>query len=338
MPARTALLDTCFITITITPTHMDIRIVTSEAELDDNAFQALRQYRQIPMMMEYLGEGARMYYGVYGDVRPAAKNSADDPYWLFFHRHFPSTRQKIALISLGCGNGLSEKQLLLEGKSRGYDISYFGVDSSMAMLEMAKENLADVDMPKQLMCADFGTPRFIEEIQEVTRGCDIRIFAFFEGTIGNVEQDYLADVMADMMRTDDYLWLDVAVRPATDAKTDMELFNRYTTYTQTKKMNDLMFLPMEQMGMRRDAGKFVLEMVREDNLGALRFKFLFQLTELATLRHKGRRITFLPNSEILLFNIRAYDPQGLIRFFDAREFEPVGNNVDEGGEQFMFRK
>lgn len=320
---------------------MDIRTVTSEAEMEETAFQTLRQYRQVPMMMEYLREGARMFYGFYDNVLPSEPSEASAKYWEFFRKFFaPAENKKIAFISMGCGNAANEVYLLQQAVQHGYRMDYFGVDSSMAMLEMAAGTLSQVDIQQTLICADFGTARFLEEIQETTKDYDIRIFAFFEATIGNIEQDYLADIMADIMQDDDYLWADVVVRPDLQPKTDMQLFNEFQRdYNDNAENNSLDFLPLARLGMRKDQGKFVLEMVREDNLGALRFKFLFQLTELVEIRHKGRRVTFLPNSEVLLFNIRAYDADGFINFFSARKFVPVGDErAGEGGGLFLFRK
>jgi len=53
-------------------------------------------------------------------------------------KHIPST-QKITLVSLGCGNGSKDRILCKSLLESGYDCAYIGVDSSMKMIEYAKE-------------------------------------------------------------------------------------------------------------------------------------------------------------------------------------------------------
>lgn len=317
---------------------MEIKTITSEAELNDRFFEIFRQFHVVPMMMEYLGEGAKMFYGFYGHMKPHNFETRGRRHWDFFQKHFTNSGEKIAFVSLGCGNAASEKYLLQEAKRQGYHLDYFGVDSSMAMLEMAKNILEDVDMEKQLLCADFGTRRFVEEIQDLTKDYDARIFVFFEGTIGTVEQDYLADAMADMMQAGDYLWADVVVRAGMEAKDDRFLFDRYKSYVEDETNNDLDFLPLRNMGLDKRAGRFYLQMMKEDGLGALRFNFMFEVKELAKINYKGQRATLMPGTNVLLYTIRSYAPQGLTEFLAARDFAAVGQYIGEGRGQFLFRK
>jgi uncharacterized SAM-dependent methyltransferase len=198
---------------------MQIVPITSEEELQEGFFRLFREKKAVSIAMEYLGEGADYYYSFYDNLElPNYDESTSSNYVEFFKRHLDESAGKTAFVSLGCGNAFYEKPVLAYMQREGRDFSYFGVDSSHAMLVKAQKNLESLDLSGELLCADFGSDEFFRQMLAKTEGFERRIFGSFGGTLGCIDMEYLSNVFSHIMRPGDMLWFDVSVRPSLDAE------------------------------------------------------------------------------------------------------------------------
>lgn len=308
-----------------------VKTITSEAEVKEQFVNELKRRKETNQNAFYLNKGAELFYG----ARSFANNLADH-YWPFFYKNIPDKNKKIAYISMGCGNGVREKEALKAMYEAGYQFTFFGVDSSVAALELVRQEYVDFEFPKQYLCADFGSPRFREEILDLTKDYDVRVYAFFGGTIGNIEPDYVADIMADMMKPGDYLWIDVYTRRGKTSLDDRKLYELYRDYLDQEAQQDFIFYPSSELGIPRKSGNLFVEMTTKEDLDALLFTIKFAITEKVKVKYRNQRITLLPGNELSLIKILNFDPNGLVKFFEERDFAYVDMEVIDGGGQFMF--
>lgn len=92
--------------------------------------------RKIEQKFIYLGSGSSNYYSAYGDaldmknteVNELGLNASKLQYYKYLTKYLKKW-EKIAFVSLGCGNWLQEKSLIRKLAINWYDITYFGIDS-----------------------------------------------------------------------------------------------------------------------------------------------------------------------------------------------------------------
>lgn len=290
----------------------------------------LRKHKEIPQNALYLDSGSELFY-----VRPGRD--------YFFKTHYPFLKdaafkksEKTAFISMGCGNASPEKETLqnLLGQD-GYEVTYFGVDSSLSILEMAREELQDIDIQKHFICADFGTTRFKQEMARLTRDYDVRVYAFFGSTIGNLDPDYLADLITDLMHPGDYLHVDGIIRPGVSAKDDRNVYEQFMHHLNTSQ--DFIAHPLLTFGIHPENGEFFLEMRPEKSLNSLLVAFKFRFKDKVHVEYRDNWMTFLPGSEIEIITARALNPEGLVLFFKERGFAPQKQDVKDDRGQFLFK-
>lgn len=316
-----------------------IREYISKEELEKAFEQGVRD-RYIDQKFLYIDkEGADNYYNAAKkDREPSSSvNLSSEDYFNFLKDHI-HIGQKIALISLGCGNASLEKLSIKKLVEEGYDIMYVGIDISKPMLHLAQENLAEIDIEKHFIETDFFSESFKEEIVYLTEGCNTRIFAFIGGTLGNVNQTNIADTLYNLLSKEDVLWIDVRIRPDTSLESNMLLFNRYASFLDNPNQVRFIFHPMSMINVPLSSGKINLVTIHEKTVGALLFRFYFKFDQKVIINLHGERIHFLPDEEIKLQNIRVYHPETLISFFKEHEFRFVDMQIKNGRGEFIFRK
>ena len=264
-------------------------------------------------------------------------NATENSYYTVLKKHV-ERKNKIALISLGCGNAGIEKHAIEKLLKEGYNIMYVGVDTSLEMLKLAEKNLSDVEIDKIFLHMDMVDVSFKNEIDKITKGCGKKIFGFLGGTLGNVNQTNIADSMYNTLEEGDLLWIDVRIQPNPTMEENMKLFGHYTKYlddgTEVR-----WFSPLKNIGVPFNAGKMNLKMIQEQSVGALLFVFYFTFNKKIIVKIGGKKIHFLPNEEIKLQNIRVYHPETLIKFFKEHEFKFINmvRRINKGG-QFIFKR
>lgn len=315
-----------------------IREYISKDDLEKAFEQGVRD-RYIDQKFLYTDEeGANNYYVVANKNNASlVANLSSDNYFDSLKTHI-SLNQKIALISLGCGNASIEKLSVQKLVEEGYCITYIGIDISKPMLHMAQKNLSDIDIEKHFIETDFFDESFKQEIVALTTECDVRVFAFVGGTLGNVNQTNIADTLYNLVSEKDILWIDVLIRPDTSLESNMKLFNRYASFLNNSDRQNFYFHPMALIGVPLSSGKINLVTIHEKTVGTLLFRFYFKFEQKVVIDLHGERVHFLPNEEIKLQNIRAYHPETLINFFKEHEFQFVDMQITNNIGKFIFRK
>ncbi|PCI25452.1 hypothetical protein COB57_01900 [Candidatus Peregrinibacteria bacterium] len=241
-------------------------------------------------------------------------------------------KKNIALISLGCGDASREKMLLDLLPAAGLD--YYGIDSSHIMLDRAKETLKNSHRKSELVCLDFGSSELKDWVDKTVLDYDLRIFVFFGNTFANIPQAYMADSLRMVMLPGDILWLDVTFRKGVSSLGDGKLYERYQGWLKSTKMRNFILRPLKMVGLPEKNIDLRLEMKREVSVGALKFIFYLEMKNKTEIEVLGETLTLLPEDIVNILQIRAYAPNKLLQFFEARGFEPF----DEESGQCNLKK
>jgi hypothetical protein len=311
----------------------------SDTELNQELVHDIRE-RYIEQKLLYIDrEGAERYYELHHKNKSGLQNQfSDNDYYEFLSKNLPQERVKTAVVSLGCGNAERERGTIEKLIANGYEVIYIGIDASTHMLNMAEEQLAHIDIEKYYVKTDITSKDFKDEVIKLTKDCDMRIFTFLGGTIGNVNQTNIADVLYDLLNDQDILWLDTVIRADLSMERNLRIFNRYSSYINDEKIMEYFFHPLAHVGVPYESGQMHLKTQEETSVGALMFTFYFHINKKTVLNIKGETIHLLPNEEIKLINIRVYHPETLISFFAGHEFKLKDFMKKENKAQYIFKK
>ncbi len=320
-----------------------IRTLTSETDLQQEFLANFRQNHSIDQKFFYLDEGIEVYDNKSRQYVRNGENTHTavfhNSYWPFFKKNFPKKDQHFAFISMGCGSAFREKSLLEEMKNAGYSFAYHGVDSSARALELARDELADLDIEKHFFCVDFGKNQFYEHINEFLKGFDTRIYAFFGGTIANLEPFYVADIMNNVMQPGDILWSDVAARDQEKPPSmeDHRLWLRYLEYTQNPREIDLMAIPLKSLNIPLEKGIFKIRLTpNKDIANTVKIQFYFEIEKELQFTYRGLTLRLTPPQEINLYKVQVFDGESLRQFFDKHNLTLLDSDKAPGREQHFF--
>ena len=311
----------------------------SDWDLTDEISSWLRN-RSLEQKILYLQEGADLYYH---------DKDTDDIYWgddfsidelidIWIKPNLDKDNNiKTAFVSLWCWNSSIEKDIFDKIWNEYGKIYYFGVDSSMSMLDSSIKNLKDVkNVNKKYICADFSTNVFKRELTHMTINYDKRVFAFLSNTFWNINPTNIIDILYNLLKKWERIWLDVRLRKWIKAKDDMSLFNMYNKYISEKEK--IFFLPLKRYWVSFDSWKLVLSTHIENSLWAIRFDYWFLFTKKTKIHAKNEEIIVLPEEIIKLQQIYAYDPNLLVKFFDEHWFRLIKSQKKWYRWHFIFEK
>jgi hypothetical protein len=289
--------------------------------------QEFLRTKRVPQNLFYVVDGANSFYS-YRD-EDLAKINWRDEYRFFERQSFWSEDQTIAFVSLGCGYAGPEKPLLHTMNDDGYEVDYVGVDSSHAMLELAAENLADHGFDQTFVLGDFGRQGFRDELWGLVSDYDVRIFAMMGGTLGNFDQMWIADMLQDLLRPGDYLYLDVVPLYSSE-KENSRLRSRFAEVPKNlgRFFDDL----LKQLGLSRSEGQIIADESCDDDLNSMCYTFYFEATDSLAFSCAGEDAVLEPGERVELLSIRAYDVPSLKAFFGDRGFDFVDTFVPDVGD------
>gem|GEM_PF-3440825 len=164
------------------------------------------------------------------------------------YRNYPS-----CLISLGCGDARQEKILLEELEVSHPHVQYIGVDSSKESLALAEQNLQNITLSKTFLQADFSHKRCSHEIDQLTKGTDIRIFSLLGSTFGNPNQTEIVTNLYNMMGESDLLRFDVATRDVITYENTAKLVNEYRAMLTQPAIQKRNLRILEKYGLQIEA-------------------------------------------------------------------------------------
>ncbi|MCA9497243.1 MAG: class I SAM-dependent methyltransferase [Nanoarchaeota archaeon] len=316
-----------------------IRTINSEVDIRKGLNRNFKLNRVFEQNSFYLSSGAGAYYNINSELRLHHKKKNDwKTEYNFLKKNFLKKNQNIAFISLGCGNGGREKEILAKAQEEGYNLKYFGVDCSMSMIALAVDNLRNKSYKKDFICADFTSVDFRIELENIVGEFDKKIFVFFGNTLANVPQNYIADTLRNLLKKDDILWLDVATRDDLSESTAGDLFENYLNYIKNEDYIKFFTSPLEKIGVNLNSGELIMEMKKENSLNALQFQYGFHLNKKIEVKVDNEYITLIPGDNIELINTRIYDVTSLISFFEARHFKLIDNIKTGGFTEICFKK
>lgn len=322
--------------------NQNIHALVSDLDLEKWLIDNLKDRRMFQKYL-YLWDSALDYYRAYSDwqIDPDAVSHFD-----FIGKHMRKDK-KLAVISLWCGDASQEKELLMELKEKWFNFTYFGVDISRKMLNLAINNLSEIDIDKRFILADTMSEHFRQEISGMTRDYDSRFFCFLWRTFCNTNQTNSTDSFYNLLSKEDYLWFDVYTRDNDDTQTNLKIFNRYNEYIldskNSKKIN-FQFSVLKHLWVKESDGKFILEMKKEPSIGTLVFSFSYLFSKKVVVSFRNEKVHILPWESVELYDIRNYYIPKLLDFFKQHDFKKVDHSSKPylwdrlKHSQFLFRK
>lgn len=309
----------------------------SDWQLNDELSYCLRN-RTLEQKFLYLNGGAEFYYDIV---------NTDDVYYLsypydlfidFWLKNIFSEGKNIAMVSLWCGNSAIETFIFDKIKD-DFEIDYYWVDSSKNMLELSIKKMEKIDgIDKNFICADFSTNEFRRELSQLTLDSDERIFTFFSNTFWNIKPNNIIDILYNLLKSGEKIWLDVRLRSGKTTKDDLKDFEKYYGYLSNKEMLTLFLNPMESLGISKEDWIFGLNTQKIEPLEAVKYQYNFIFNHKKEISIKNEKTTILSGEELKIVNIYTYDADWLIKFFEWHNFKIIDKLVREGRGQFLFEK
>lgn len=298
---------------------IDIRTINSEVDIQEECTKNFKKKRIIDQTALYLGTCANNYY----NPNTAFSAQYDYPRLIQLLTNTLSEKKdlSVAIISLGCGSCEKEKPILDHLKKVGYNISFFGVDSSMAMIKKAARVLNNATFEPHLICADFGGLNFKKELNKIIGDYSVKMYMFFGNTFGNLNQSYVTDVLKNIMRTGDYLLLDIVGVEAVTPLMRSKLFERYVKFIEHPPEKRFFFGPAKALGIPEDCGEMALEVNTDHTTQALIFRFKFKINRSVKFNIEQEEVNLSTNEYIHLCDILVYDINELIKFLKKRSFK-----------------
>jgi len=317
----------------------NVIVVSPDRDLEIDYLTEFQRTKKVEQNLFYTTEGAETFY-TYRDA-DLEQIKWEDEYAFLARQYFWRMDKNITFVSLGCGNAGPEKMLLHHAHAEGYHITYFGVDSSSSMLQLADANLAQESFDRNFVLADFSTAPFRQKLHELIAGDDVCIYAMLGGTFGNFDQRAIAGILDRTVGVGDYVYLDVVPRYASDAQ-NQQLRNRLS---QLPRNLDRFFAHLlEKLCIPQESGELFGEETSEQALDAWRYAFFFQAKEELTFPCYGGSLTLVPGECLELMNVRAYNPASLKDFIESQGFVFVDEYIPDVGnlkhlwQRFLFEK
>jgi hypothetical protein len=322
----------------LSPEEMNkIYNLISDWELNDELSYCLRN-RTLEQKFLYLNGGAEFYYDIV---------NTDDVYYLsykydlfteFWLKNIFSKNKHIAMVSLWCWNSAIET-FIFDQIENDFDIDYYWVDSSKNMLELSIKKMEKIKKTdKNFICADFSTNEFRRELSQLTIDSDERVFTFFSNTFWNIKPNNIIDILYNLLKSGEKIWLDVRLRSGKTTKDDLKDFEKYYWYLSNKEMLTLFLNPMESLGISKEDWIFGLNTQKIEPLEAVKYQYNFIFNHKKEISIKNEKTTILSWEELKIVNIYTYDPDWLIKFFEWHDFKLIDTLIKEGRWQFLFEK
>lgn len=286
----------------------------------------------------YFDEGAKIYsklnsmggLGKGGDFDNETVNSI---------LKYSKNKKFISFVSLGIGDSEREEKLIEIFKKKNVKMDLYGVDSSYEMINLSLERLKKIDCFSRLIYADFFEDSFFEEIDYQINEKSQKIIGFLGGTLGNVPHNYMANKLSNMSKKGDILVIEVSGKKKIDELVLNKYFKRYIGYLEKFDEVNFLKLPLEKLGVDTNSGEIALVMEKERTTNGAVFSYRFNVKEKISFNLKEEEIVLLKGDIIKLIDIRVYEVDKLVEFFEERKFECLEYRFVEGRMiQIFFKK
>ena len=232
---------------------MKVEVVLTEADIAQEFVEAI-EARDLPEKFFYwfprsaaewmeLISHAELYGGLWRTWKELAANSTD------LSQHF---KERAPVISFGAGDGARDRLLMDALKKAGCECSYFPVDASQAMLEMACAGAEDSDIETIGIKADISSP--VHLVYAADAAEPPRLFILSGNTMGAF--DPLAEIryVAQCMKPEDRLIVDGEIHDTQQsvARRDNPAARRFLSTL------------LANVGIAHDDGEIRLSLKRDD--------------------------------------------------------------------------
>lgn len=316
---------------------IQVQNITSEVTLRQHILRDFEKDGAINQTAFYLGDGADCYYS---PDMAGSGNKYDYPKiaQLITKVLAKNKVEKVAVVSLGCGNCQKDKIILEHVQAMGYSISFFGVDSSPNMLHKANNVLDGATFETQLICADFGAPNFKKELNNIIEDYDFKIFLFLGNTFGNLRQSHVANMLKNILHTGDYLLLDICGFETITPLIQGKMFKKFRGFLKRPGDVEFSLYPLKALGIPVDCGKLVLDIKKDNGTQAQVFTFGFKVNTSTDFYLDGNELTLGPDEYISLQDVFIYDLKGLVKFLKIRRFTLKDQVIGEFMNQLLLEK
>jgi hypothetical protein len=230
---------------------MKVEVVLTEADIAQEFVEAI-EARDLPEKFFYwfprsaaewmaLIGHAELYGGLWRTWKELAANCGD------LAQHF---KERAPVISFGAGDGARDRLLMDALKKGGCECSYFPVDASQAMLEMACAGAEDADIETVGIKADISSP--VHLVYAADAAEPPRLFILSGNTMGSF--DPLAEIryLAQCMKPEDRLIVDGEIHDASMARRDNPAARKFISTL------------LANVGISEDDGEIRLSLKRDD--------------------------------------------------------------------------
>lgn len=310
-----------------------IKSLTSDKEFEYEFLKSFKR-RRLDQKFFYREFGAALYYE---SPHPIDDFTAEDFYIEIQGKINKNSR--VAFIGMGCGDAKMELDvynLLLKG---GYNVDFYGVDSSIDMLNMATENALKRNLKIKLIYSDVNSIDFQNELTQLTNGhYDHRIFSLFGGTAGNMVQTEIIDTLYNLVQEKDIVWLDILTDESNSQVTHLKNFKRYRERLHDASEMEFYLAPLRELGVSSEDGTMGLENKYDPVSGTQSLRFFFRIKQKCTCDVIGQQIILLPGEEMKLMTIRIFHTPTLIEYFKEHSFSLHGAAKKGQNTQLLFTR
>ncbi len=293
--------------------------------------------RDIEQKFIYQWDWAKLYYQQKNSNQLYTNCTLEKKDFLtFLNNEVILSWKKVAIISLWCWNSWTEKFIFENIDTTNID--YFWVDSSIDMLKLSIENVKELKMNKNFICADFSTKHFRLELEHSSKWYDDRIFVFFSNTFWNIKHTNIIDILWNLLDTWEKIWLDVRLRKWTSIQDDLELSNIMAGDLARKEIENSYLWVLKHLWVNVEHWQLVMKTSTEKTVWALKFMFSFLFEEKSEINIKWDKLFILPGESVMVQEIYTYDPDKLINFFNEHWFNFLDKQTKWYRWQFLFEK
>jgi len=318
---------------------IDFYNLVSDIDLEEQLKESFRT-RYLDQKFLYLDEWAQLFY---------KQKKADSLYWIYsidnnilnqldFKNIFSNWKSDSnVLIGLGCGDSYTEK-FIINNLELKFDIEYFGVDISSSMLDLSAKNLENIWIKTKLICSDFFSRDFKNEIIRFSSQKTNRIYSMFGNIFGNLNPTKIISTLNNILRVWDKFWIDVRLKKWETIWDDLELFNHYCDYLKSVEQIDFFSNIFWKLWIPKDNFYLYVTTFNDSVLWSLRFDFRITFIKKTRINISWDEFIIMPKENMRIVHIYAYDYYKLINFFQEHWFELKKMAKNDGRGHFIFEK
>jgi hypothetical protein len=278
---------------------MKVEVVLTEADITQEFAEAI-EARDLPGKFFFWFPRSAAEWAalarepeLYGGLRETWGRIAEESGALA--RHFG---KRAPVISFGAGDGARDLHLIAALKDAGCECSYFPVDASQAMLELACAGAEDEDVETVGIKADISSP--VHLVYAADAAEPPRLFIMSGNTMGAF--DPLAEIryVAQCMKPEDRLIV------------DGEMFSEDATmaHRDNPAAQKFLWTLLGGVGIGKDDGEVRFDLKRDDRHAGLRLiTRVFRATRDITATVAGESISLQRGERIGLNFVYVYEPE-----------------------------